>query len=77
MASRTLPPEVVSLVHHVELNKVGWWDRGIQRLVQGVVWLAGEPLTREGVVDGLRSKFHVKGDPGRIISQVEPLLSGH
>jgi hypothetical protein len=73
MPSRALPPEVVSLVHHVELNKVGWWDRGIQRLVQAVVWLAGEPLTRDGIVDELRSKFHVKGDPGRIKRQAEEL----
>lgn len=73
MPSRTLPPEVVSLVHHVELNKAGWWDKGIQHLVQAVVWLSGEPLTPDGIVNQLGERFHVRGDPGRIKRQVEEL----
>jgi hypothetical protein len=73
MGNHVLPPEVVSLVHHVELNKVGWWDRGIQHLVQAVVWLSGEPLTPGGIVNQLGEQFYVKGDPGRVRKQVEEL----
>lgn len=34
----TLPPELVSLVHHVELNRVGWWERAVQRLILSALW---------------------------------------
>lgn len=39
-----LPREVSALVHHVELNRAGWWDKALNRLVLAAVWLAeGNP----------------------------------
>jgi hypothetical protein len=73
MRNHALPAEVVSLVHHVELNKAGWWDRGVQHLVRGVLWLSGGPLTPEGIVNELGERFYVKGDPSRVRKQVEEL----
>ncbi len=29
MASRQLSPDIVSLIHHVELNRSGWWKKGV------------------------------------------------
>ncbi len=73
MGNDALPPEVVSLIHHLELNKAGWWDRGIQRLALAVIWLSGEPLTCEGIVTQLRDRFYVKGDVARVKKQIEEL----
>ncbi len=40
--------EVSALVHQVELNRAGWWDRTVQRLVLAAVWLCeGSPTTDE------------------------------
>ena len=33
-----LPKEVAALVHHIELNRSGWWDKVVQRLVLAAVW---------------------------------------
>lgn len=47
--------EIVSLVHHVELGKVGWWDRAFQRLVLGVLWLADESLGLNAILRELKN----------------------
>src|ERR1700733_6363342 len=33
-----LPRELVSLIHHVELHKSGWWDRVLERIVLIAIW---------------------------------------
>jgi hypothetical protein len=33
-----LPKALVSLIHHVELNKSGWWDRVVERIVLVAIW---------------------------------------
>jgi len=61
-----LSREVMALVHHVELNRAGWWDKVVQRLTLAAVWLADhapsvleikrardiEPRTNEGEREG-------------------------
>ena len=39
-AHSLLPREVSALVHHVELNRAGWWDKALNRLVLATVWMA-------------------------------------
>jgi hypothetical protein len=36
---RQLSDELVSLIHHVELHRSGWWGRALDRLVIVSVWL--------------------------------------
>lgn len=50
--ARRLPPEIVSLIHHVELNRSGWWDRALDRLVLITVWFL-QPITDEEVYNFL------------------------
>ena len=52
---RQLPPEIVSLVHHVELNKAGWWDKAIERLILGLLLWLDRPLTLEELQAALRA----------------------
>lgn len=56
-ANTNLPKEVVALVHHVELNSAGWWERTIQRLVMAAVWLSGKPLRKDEINAYLRDQF--------------------
>ena len=39
----TLPQPLISLIHYVELSKVGWWEETTDRCVLGILWLIKEP----------------------------------
>jgi len=69
-----LPPELVSLVHHVELNKAGWWERGIQRFAVAAVWLSGKNLTTLELGDELKAQFSMSVPPSAVEEQVRVLL---
>jgi hypothetical protein len=59
MPTKKLPPELISLVHPVELNKAGWWDNAVQRLIIAAIWLANRPLTKSEVLAALDDQFSV------------------
>jgi hypothetical protein len=43
-----LPREVSALVHHIELNRAGWWEKALNRLVLAAIWLSdGNPDVAE------------------------------
>lgn len=52
-----LPKEAVALVQHIELNKAGWWDKTVHRLVLASVWLADEPPNVGAIQESLTSTF--------------------
>jgi hypothetical protein len=52
-----LPKEAVALIQHIELNKAGWWDKAVQRLVLAAVWLSEEPLSVEAIQGALKATF--------------------
>lgn len=73
--ARQLPPELTSLVHHVELNKAGWWDKAVQQFILATVWLSDESLTAEGILERLRQDFSVGLDAERLRKQLGALLA--
>jgi hypothetical protein len=52
-----LPREAVALVQHIELNKSGWWDKTVHRLVMAAVWLADEPPNFDAIQAALKGTF--------------------
>lgn len=44
MTTRQLSPEIISLIHHVELNESGWWKKAIGQVGKGLLWTAATPL---------------------------------
>jgi len=74
MSNVTLPAELLSLVHHIELNKAGWWSKAIQRFVMGVVWLHGDSLTADEIANELRATFDANVDPSRVKEEITKLL---
>lgn len=52
-----LSRETVSLLQHIELNKAGWWDKTIHRLVIAVVWIMNEPPNIEDIQWELKTTF--------------------
>ena len=74
MTRTSLPTELVSLIHHVELSKAGWWDRGIDRLIQAMIWLQGSPQTSSSIVSALRTQLGISVDASAIDSHIQRLL---
>jgi hypothetical protein len=72
---RTLSPELVSLVHHIELNRSGWWDLGVRRLILAAFWLSSEPegFSPERIAKILQENFSVALDPKLIAAQLRVL----
>lgn len=72
---RDLSPELVSLIHYVELNKTGWWDKAAQRLIQAVFWLSSRHLTLDEIRTQLAENFGANLTVEQLRRQVERLLS--
>ncbi|SFH41566.1 hypothetical protein SAMN05660649_05124 [Desulfotomaculum arcticum] len=68
-----LPPELISLVHHIELNKAGWWDKSIQRLILSVLWNSNNCLTTNKIIEELNSQFFINISLNQLESQISEL----
>lgn len=74
MPDLKLPPQVISLVHHIELNKAGWLERALGRFIIGTLWLAGGPLTTTQIAANLTSLFSINLSEATLRQCLEPLL---
>jgi hypothetical protein len=70
---KSLPSEVVSLIHHIELNKTGWREKALQKLIIGILWLSKEPLTINQICDNMFSNYLIKLDLPQLQSYVDIL----
>ena len=75
MPVAVLSAEIASLVHHVELNKSGWWDAGIERFIMAAFWLNGRSLDDKEIVGELRNRFFLNTDSARIKRHTEILCA--
>jgi hypothetical protein len=75
MSSRHLSPEIVSLIHHVELNESGWWKKAIGQVIKGVLWTAEIPLTMAALSAGLKRELDIALDADILRKQLEILIS--
>ncbi|VTR98679.1 hypothetical protein [Tuwongella immobilis] len=73
IATGFLPKEVTALIHHIELNKDGWWDKATQRLVLAAIWLAGEPTNAEQISSTLGTEFRLHLSPPKLRSLLSTL----
>lgn len=71
---RNLSPEMVSLIHYVELNKAGWWDRAAQRMIQAMLWLSGRHLTLEEIRTEIAKNLGASLTLEQVRKQVDKLL---
>lgn len=75
MSGRHLSPEIVSLIHHVELNQSGWWKKALGQVVRGVLWTAQGPLTAAQLQDTLRSEIGMRLPDDVLSRQLDSLAS--
>ncbi len=57
MTNTMLPKEVQALVQHIELNRAGWWDRAVHRLVVAAVWMSKDPPNLDSIQASLKTTF--------------------
>lgn len=60
MEVRHLPPELVSLAQHVELNRAGWHEKAIQRLLLASIWLSPKPPSVAEIMQDVEETFRVR-----------------
>lgn len=70
----TLSPELVSLIHHVELNQSGWWKKAVNQVLKGVMWTSQEPLPPENLCK-LLNEIGTTLSPDVVSRQLEILVS--
>ncbi len=74
--STILSTELLSLLHHVELNKSGWWEESVQSFISvafiqnGNAWMVDSEI-----IQFLTEKLELQIDQDRIKKQIEVMLS--
>jgi hypothetical protein len=69
-----LPKELTAIIHHIELNKAGWWDKAIQQLLIFVIWLhQNQPLSMQEILNVLKHQLGITIDSNRCREQIEQL----
>jgi hypothetical protein len=75
MAAKCLSPELISLVHHIELNKSGWWKKAVKKIIIAAIWSAGRPLSCQELKDVLHEDFNIDLDLVTLEAQIHVLRS--
>ncbi len=75
MRGRQLSPEIVSLIHHVELNESGWWKKAVGQVVRGVLWKAASPVTVAELQELLRKEIGMRLPDDTLTKQLDILCS--
>ena len=70
-----LPKEVIALVHHVELNRAGWWDKALHRLVLAAVWLSDHSCKLDEISTTLKEELRLSLNTGKLSSVLSALES--
>lgn len=70
-----LSPEIVSLIHHVELNQSGWWRKAVSQVVKGVLWKAKKPMTQAELSVALQRELGIVLTDDTLAKQLEALAS--
>jgi predicted transcriptional regulator len=73
MTSFTLPAELLTLIQHVELNRAGWHNVAVERLILGIIWLADSPLTANQISQSLNSELKISVGRSRLRSHLREL----
>lgn len=75
MAKRDLSPEIVSLIHHVELNQSGWWKKAAGQVIKGVLWKINKPLTMVEIRTQIKREIGMDISDAVLEKQIGDLLS--
>lgn len=75
MTTRHLSPEIVSLIHHVELNESGWWKKAIGQVITGVLWKTRTPQKLDELKQALKREVGIVIADDVLLKQLTVLQS--
>jgi hypothetical protein len=75
MTVKTLSPEIVSLIHHVELNKSGWWKKAVGQVIRGILWKAKVAITIVELDAALKKELGISLGEEALGQQLNTLMS--
>lgn len=76
MTINKLPPQLVSLVHHITLNEAGWWEKTIQRIIIASIWLSEKGiLNKEEIKESIVNNFALNLSQTKVNEQTDVLIS--
>lgn len=58
MSQRSLPKEIIALLHHVELNRAGWPKKAMQNLILSTLWLQDSAISLQELIEVIQGEFH-------------------
>ena len=70
-----LLPELVSLIHHIELNQEGRWEEALSNLILAALFIFDKPSTEDEILKFLESDFKINLQKNKINDQLK-ILSG-
>ena len=73
VSTHRLSPATISLLHHVELNKAGWREKGLECLIVAVFWLNGDGITLDHIQSQLENDFHLTVPTALVRQQLEAM----
>ena len=71
--SKQLPRELLSLVHHIELHRSGWWDKALGQLILYVLGFDARFMTVGDIGSSITDSFGISVDIARLDTQLEGL----
>lgn len=72
-----LPKEIISLIHHIELNKGGWWERSLQQMILSILLMAGKPLDVKEITKHLERKYSIYIDKLKAEKIINGMISSN
>ena len=72
---RILPPEIVALIHHVELSEAGWRDQLLDQIIVSSMFLRTIPCVEEELRSSLKSDFGLIVDDRAFQQSIKRLLT--
>jgi len=73
--SHRLSPEIVSLVHHVELSQAGWCDKIVEQLIAAQLWLLDNSVVSSKIRQALSETFGIDVSQDDIDTAIKQLDS--
>ena len=70
---RRLPPELLTLIYHVELNSSGWWGHALQRFILAALWLNDGATAAASLRAQLGQDFGLHVSAPQMATQLEAL----
>lgn len=72
-----LAPELVALVHHIELDKAGWWDKALQSLALTAFQIRAEEssLSPSDICETLQAQFHIEIPQASFDAAIDALVN--